>query len=437
MHLEQQHDEFDLLLESQYWSAERLRDLQRSRLEPLLRHAREHVPFYSTRLDPLFGSDGTIRWDRWEDVPVLRREDLIKHRKALLARMMPEGHGQIGDVSTSGSTGTPVTTSHTTLSLALSQAAVFRANVNDNIDFGARLGLWTGERADIAAWPEGRRAGRWGPGWDVRAREGRKFEISHTAPAKRALEYMARHQVQYVMMGGTDARLFAYEAQRLGLSLPLEVIFTRGTDPTAAGKQLVADVFGARTIALYSSKEAHRIAHPCATCGKWHVNDEQVLVEIVDDTDQSVAGRSGRVVVTPFNSYAEPLIRYDQGDYAARGSSQTCGRGLSVLAEIVGRVRHMFVMPDGSRIVPTLTVPAVLALNASMFQVAQVSPDLVEVRYVPLQNEQTTDTAPAQAELAGQLHAGIRIVFRNIERFQVPLGRKHIEFVSELGPTEH
>jgi phenylacetate-CoA ligase len=433
MHEAEQRAEFDLLMESQFWPADRIRDLQRERLEKLLRHAKAHVPFYGNRLDFLFRADGSLDWDRWSDVPVVTRDDLLQQRRAMLARSVPVGHEQISDISSSGSTGRPVTTSHSRLALELTKAAVFRANINDDVDFGTPLGAWAGERADRAPWPDGQRGGPWGPSWDGNATAGETFTVSHTTPPPRALEFFARHAVRYALMGGTDARLLAFEAQRLGIDLPLDGIFTRGTDPTPFGTQLVREVFGARTFPLYSSKEAHRIAHRCPACGKWHVNDEQVLVEILDGDNSPVApGQSGRVVVTPLWGYAQPLVRYEQGDFATRGETRACERGLSTIDEVVGRVRHMFVMPDGSRIVPTLTVPAVAALNATMFQVAQVSPDLVEIRYVPLPNGRQAQFDLAKKELADQLQPGIATTFRAIETFDVLPGRKHIEFVSEL-----
>lgn len=434
MHEEAQKVEFDLLMESQYWPPERIRALRRERLEILLRHARANVPFYATRLDPLFRADGSIDWDRWGEIPTLKRSDLIDHRRALLARDMPPGHGRIGDIATSGSTGTPVVTSHTSFALAMTKAAVFRANVNDSLDFGSRLGMWAGLKPDIAAWPEGRRAGRWGPWWDGRAAEGEVFEINHLVPAEQVLDFMGRSEARYLLCGGTDARLLAHEAERLGIALSLDAILTRGTDATAAGRTLIAEVFGARTLALYSSKEGHRMAHSCTQCGGWHVNDEQVLVEIVDEEGSPVpVGQAGRVVITPLWGFAQPLIRYEQGDLATRGASSGCGRGHSIINDIVGRVRHMFVMPDGSRIVPDLPVAAVAALNATMFQVAQVSRELVEVRYVPRQNGATSVREPVQAALAGMLHPGISVSFHELEAFNVPPGRKHLEFVSELG----
>ncbi len=151
--------------------------------------------FRSTRRpDVLFRADGGIDWDRWNDVPILKRDDLLQQRRAMLARKVPEGHEQIRDVSTTGSTGRAVTTSHSALALELTKAAIFRANVNDEVDFGTRLGAWSGERADRAPWPEGQHGGRWGPPWDVRAETGRTHTVSHTAPPAQALEFLARQR---------------------------------------------------------------------------------------------------------------------------------------------------------------------------------------------------------------------------------------------------
>lgn len=433
MHEAEQRAEFDLLMQSQFWSSDRIRDLQRQRLEKLLRHAKAHAPFYAARLDLLFRTNGSIDWDRWGDVPIVTRDDLLRQRRAMLARSVPEGHEQISDIASSGSTGRPVTTGHSRLALELTKAAVFRANTNDQVDFGKPLGAWAGERVDRAPWPEGERGGRWGPWWEEAAATGETFTVSHTTPPARALEFFTRHAVRYALMGGTDARLLAFEAQRLGMDLRLDGIFTRGTDPTPFGTKLIGEVFGARTFPLYSSKEAHRIAHRCPSCGRWHINDEQVLVEILDaDNNPVPPGQSGRVVVTPLWGYAQPLVRYEQGDFATRGRNGDCARGLSAIDEVVGRVRHMFVMPDGSRIVPTLTVPAVAALNAEMFQVVQVSRELVEVRYVPLPNGRLAQLDQAMAELRHQLPSSMTTEFRAVEKFDVPPGRKHIEYVSEL-----
>ncbi len=68
----------------------------------------------------------------------------------------------------------------------------------------------------------------------------------------------------------------------------------------------------------------------------------------------SRAGEMGRMVVTPLHNFAMPLIRYDIGDYAEVGKVCPCGRGLPVLARIMGRARNVLMLTSGERRWPTV-----------------------------------------------------------------------------------
>ena len=64
-------------------SQQEMRRYQISLLERLCRHARATVPYYKDRLDVLFSSNDEFNMDRWEEVPILTRQDLIEHQEAL------------------------------------------------------------------------------------------------------------------------------------------------------------------------------------------------------------------------------------------------------------------------------------------------------------------------------------------------------------------
>ena len=87
---------FQTLQQTQFLQPQQMVAYQRQQLEPLLRHARAHVPFYreSGRLDPIFSHDGTIDWDRWPEIPVLTRQDLQSSSEALKAEKIPKAHGE-------------------------------------------------------------------------------------------------------------------------------------------------------------------------------------------------------------------------------------------------------------------------------------------------------------------------------------------------------
>src|SRR5690606_36648163 len=99
----------------------------------------------------------------------------------------------------------------------------------------------------------------------------------------------------------------------------------------------------------------------------------------------------GRVVVTPFYSTAQPLIRYDQGDLAIAGTGCSCGRNLQVLESVVGRALALFTHPDGRSIARIMPESSRETLQCSFWQMVQTGPTDFEVRYVPRDWEQTGD----------------------------------------------
>ncbi|MEO1175311.1 MAG: hypothetical protein AAFX94_25145, partial [Myxococcota bacterium] len=92
---------------------------QQKQLQRLLAFAAEQTEWYRERLP----SDGD-----WSQVPILEREELQSHGPALLARCAPPLHGALHTVSSSGSTGTPISVTKTELTGLFHHAAVLRAN---------------------------------------------------------------------------------------------------------------------------------------------------------------------------------------------------------------------------------------------------------------------------------------------------------------------
>jgi phenylacetate-CoA ligase len=101
---------------------------------------------------------------------------------------------------------------------------------------------------------------------------------------------------------------------------------------------------------MYTCQEAGYLALQCPDHPHYHVQSENVLLEVVDDQGLPCApGEVGRVLVTSLNNFATPLIRYEIGDYAEVGAACSCGRGLPVLKRIMGRYRNLLTLPDGTR----------------------------------------------------------------------------------------
>src|SRR5262249_7590187 len=153
--------------------------------------------------------------------------------------------------------------------------------------------------------------------------------------------------------------------ERLDVRVELDCVMTQGEPVEERDRAVIKRAFGARVLEHYGSKEGGQMACPCPDGGLgMHINAENLLLEIVDSEGRPCQpGQAGRVVITPFVSTAQPLIRYDQGDIARLGAACTCGRCLPVLEAIEGRAMAMFTHPDGRTVARLLTDDARTALN--------------------------------------------------------------------------
>lgn len=123
-----------MLMESQFWPPDQMLAYQRKQLTQLLHHARTQVPFYKTRLNPVFSRSGGIDWDRWHEIPIVTRADLRDNYDAMLANTLPPGHGPTKTFRSSGTSGVPIATEATRISSEAIRAAAARFYQNQKID---------------------------------------------------------------------------------------------------------------------------------------------------------------------------------------------------------------------------------------------------------------------------------------------------------------
>jgi phenylacetate-CoA ligase len=426
------HEFYDQLMQSQYWSADRMRDYQHLQLAHLLGHARANSPFYATRLDPVFRSDGAIDFNRWREIPILKRQDLADHRDAMLATNVPAHHGQAKDYMTSGSSGVPISIRANGIATLAGRAAEFRAFDWHGIDFSKTLCFILPD-PDRARWPEGARRGPWGPQWAYGSSAGRRADISFFETYPHMLDFMQRVEADYLMTGPTVAYALALETERLGLDIRLDKVLTYGSSPTQPGTEAYRRVFGAGLFPRYSSKEANGIAHRCPTGEHYHIHAENILVEVLrEDGSPCGPGETGTVVVTPFLSTHQPIIRYELGDLATVGSQCSCGRTLPVLEAIAGRISHVFRFPDGSSTYRRLPQELRVQLKAGMWQVAQVAPLRIELRYEPLDWNEVGDEESVIAFMRDIYPEDVEIVPRRMQQVPLTKAGKLIEYLYEV-----
>jgi phenylacetate-CoA ligase len=431
MSLQQQF--YEMLMESQWWSAEQLRDYQRSQLSQLLRHAKKNVPFYEHRLDAVLKPNGDIDWDRWSEIPIVKRQDMIDHRDAMQAKELPPGHGPTAVFETSGTTGAAISVTTTSLMSLASNGLRWRCHVWNDLDWTKTLCIRDGSDPERGKPPRGTPVGPWGPTWDVIAQTGRSWLITKLASGEETLDFLRDRNCAYLNTGPKTVHTYALDAIRLDRNVQLEAVLCQGSNIDEADHEIARQVFGARLIEHYSSREAGQMAHVCGL-GHLHINSECVFVEIVgDDGRPAPAGTVGRTVVTPFFNTAQPLIRYDQGDMAIAGGRCECGRMLPTLGAIVGREVAMFRHPDGRVVAQLLPPRATSDLGCTFYQVAQVGPRLYEVRYVPAAIDAVADETAFTEVFRATFFSDAELRFRRVAEIAVGPSGKMQQYVVETG----
>ena len=113
---------------------------------------------------------------------------------------------------------------------------------------------------------------------------------------------------------------------------------TTGEMLASEERQAIASTLAEKTTDFYASTEAGIIAWQCTRTGVYHINADQIYVEITDGDRVCKDGENGEITLTTLLPCCSPLIRYKTGDRAVlkRGKCE-CGSCFPSLSRITGR----------------------------------------------------------------------------------------------------
>jgi phenylacetate-CoA ligase len=247
------------------------------------------------------------------------------------------------------------------------------------------------------------------------------------------LSFMERHRSNCFSGVSTTLEDIAAAQLRRRSNINLKFMVGISMALTDRSKLLARQAFNAFAYSAYSSKEAHKIAHECPVSGNFHINSELVLVEIVDDLGRPCGqGESGRVIVTPLLSTAQPLIRYEQGDLASWGKPCACGRSHPAIAQIEGRIRNRFCFAGGHKFTPAINYdPYRDLLKADKWQVAQTGPLDIEVRFISSAPDGAIDYSGMTRIYCEAFHKDLKVNYRKVDAMPLTAAGKFIDYVNE------
>lgn len=422
--------------QSQWLPPDEIEELQLNQLGLLVAHAVKTVPYYSDALKDTLTEEGkSLTLSEWRQLPLLSRRDIQEKGASLRSDNIPPEHLPLNEVRSSGSTGTPIETMGTSVTALFWQALSLRGYLWHECDFTLKLAAIRHLPAGRAIWP-GAPLQSWGKITLPLLTTGPGAILNINTVLTRQAEWLKREDPGYLLTYPSNLEALGRCFLDNGDGLPgLKGVITMGEALSSGVREVCRSAWDVPLIDMYSSQEVGYIALQCPRNPEnYHLQSESLFVEILDDKGGSCrAGEVGRVVVTTLHNFAMPLLRYDIGDYAEVGGPCSCGRGLSSLKRIVGRVRNMITLPSGEKVWPTAgLMKAAKTFGIRQFQVIQHSLEDVEFKLVV--------SRPLSKDEEGQLKKGaftalghnFHIIFSYLDEIPRSAGGKFEDFISKV-----
>jgi len=383
-------------------------------LKQLFRHAHANVPFHRQKFDRLGLAPGAFRGlDDLHRIPIANKSDITaqEHEALISETVNPENlilH------CTSGTSGRPLRIYRSWHEERMLQQLRWKVYLT----YGWRP---TMKRAKMDIPP------RKNPGRILQAlnRFGlmRSRPFRSTAPAEELIQGIADYGPD-ILSGypeGIAALARACRESEGGQISPRHVCSGGGQLTQLARAQILEAFPSAPVYDVYGSTEFNLLAWQCPETDYFHVSEEGMILEVLDEDGCPVPeGARGQVVGTALHSFAMPLLRMPVGDMAVRGPEACpCGAGFATLGAISGRLSDLFTLSGGRTLHPFLVLDPLDTMKAEWlrrYRLVQTARDHLVLELVARPQPADREVSELQASLSALIPNDIRLDIRFVER---------------------
>lgn len=324
------------LMNNRRLSPTQLEAVRDRKLQAMIRHAYENVPYYRS----LFQSVGLLPEDirtvkDLQHIPITTKDDL---RTAGVERITAKGIDLAACqvVHTSGTTGKPFAIHLTRRDLRARKLIEFRTLLS--------IGFRPQDRLAVLgpAQPHAMR-------FHQRLGFYRSVNISPTLSLDDQIDLLKRSRPTILWAYPTvlKALLCRVNYRLDAVACPRMLI----TSAEVCDDMLKARIHGNLKIEMlnfYAANEVGRIATECLAHEGLHVNEDHVILECLNSKHPAEPGVSGEAVVTSLTALAQPFIRYRLGDvYKFTEKPCSCGSPFPLISPPLGRLDDALKLPSG------------------------------------------------------------------------------------------
>ncbi len=402
--------------QTQWLLPDELKAIQLTRLQELIRHSYEHVPYYRRRFQAVGFQPQDLRTQEdLRHLPILSRKDVYRYAEEMVGDNI--SRRRLHRHHTSGTTGTPLCFYEDWPTLQRNYA--FWMRFRGWFQFKPWL-----RRATLSGRVIVPRSQSTPPYWRFNRVENQLIMSSFHLSDKTIPVYIAQLEIfkPFLIDGyvSTIHTLARYINTNGITSVRPTAVQTTSETLLDYQRRDIEEAFQCHVYNQYGHGEKAAFISECEH-GTLHINDEYGVIEIINAEKEYVQpGETGEMIVTGLNNWAMPLIRYRTGDLAT-ASLQTpckCGRGLSHIKAVEGRIIDALRMPDGNMVPPTaltLLFDKASAMGIEEAQIVQKAPDLIVVNIVPRKKDEALQTDILENDLRLMMGQSVCIQFEIVD----------------------
>ncbi len=183
----------------------------------------------------------------------------------------------------------------------------------------------------------------------------------------------------------------------------------------------IQDRYAAEVYDIYGCTEIKEIAWECERHDGYHINEDEVYVEILSGLTPVKPGEIGDIVLTDLRNKAMPLIRYRIGD---RGrllpGPCSCGRTFSRMAPVAGRSSDFVITPGGQKLSPYQFTTAIEKIDGLLqYQLVQEDIRTIIVKVIMAEGADLQKALEITDEIKGFLVEPMDIKVESCKRINI------------------
>lgn len=345
--------ELKKLEENDFITEGELREIQNEKLQKLLRHCYETVPYYTRLFDGLGIKPDEIKSrEDLKVLPVLTKQIIRDNYDDLFSTTIDPRRRRKS--STGGSTGTPLKFCIDNAEWSRWKASTLRAWEWYGLNLGDKIFSLGGNSIN-----QKKTLLTFKGAYDRLIMRNHKFSSADVSD-----ECLQRHYEAFVKLKPTAMRgygsslyIFAKYIEKMQLPLcPIKVILTTGEVLMPECRRKLEEIFRAPVYDAYGAGDGGILSHECPKHEGFHITEESCVIEITDKQGRVLPdGTTGYVTTTDLDNYVFPFLRYHVGDMAYMKTEKcSCGRQTRLIGQVMGRAGKLVYNKQGVPLSPTM-----------------------------------------------------------------------------------